>query len=74
MTQSNARRLPGWQVVRLLKANGVRQDDIGRAAGVSHSVVSRVIHRLGGVRAENEAAVWDAIERMTSRPPSQEAS
>ena len=50
-----------WQIVALMKAHRVRQQDIAGMAGVSQSTVVRVISRQE-VSEDKREAVWNALE------------
>lgn len=57
----NVRRLPAWQISRLIRAAHLTQWDIGRRARVDRTFVSLVINR----RVRNSPGVervWRALE------------
>ena len=58
------REIPGWQVVRLLKRRGVRQQDVAQRAGTSGGTVSQAIHRSPKVSKPLADRIWAAIEEM----------
>lgn len=63
MSNRSIRGLPAWQIKARLKRAGIRQVDVGKAVGVSLSLVSATINR-DATPTDTTERIWQELERV----------